>query len=144
MPPPPPTPTSLSDELEGRVREVERSVDRMDGRLGRVEEEVRQFRPLPLENAESRGVIAQLSKDVHGAHESIREMRDDFDEFKQDIAKVREAREEKEREREEKERQRNEDRKAAERRDRYARWIGAAALTLTFISMTVGWLILAL
>lgn len=134
----------MADDLEGRVRECERAVDRMDGRLARVEEEMRQFRPIPIENAEDRAAVVALAKDVHGAHEGIRTLRHDFDEFKLDIARVREQREEKEKEREKADRQREEDRKATERRDRYARWIGAGALTLTFVSMTVGWLILAL
>lgn len=126
------------------MRELERGHDRMHGRLERVEEEMRQFRPIPLESAKDRGVVERLSDDVHNAHDMVRKLSDRFDEYVKEQARIREVREEKEREREKDEQRDRELREATERRDRWARWIGAGALTLTFISMTVGWLILAL
>jgi hypothetical protein len=130
------------------VRELERGQDRFDGRLGRVEEDMKVFRPIPLENAayraETTGAIKAMRDDIHEAFEWMRRWENRFEDYVAEQARIREAREEKEREREKAERQRDEDRKAADRRDRYARWIGAEKMTLTFVSMTVGWLILAL
>jgi chromosome segregation ATPase len=74
--------------------------------------------------------VAKLENNVTGA---LTECRNGLDE----LEKRWEDRERREREREE-------ERKIADRRDRWARWLGAAALTLTFVSMTVGWVILAL
>jgi FtsZ-binding cell division protein ZapB len=131
-------------ELEARVRETERCQDRLDGRLGRVEEDMRLFRPMPLENEKVRATVEALAKDIHEAFEGIRDLRMDFESDRKERQVHREAREEKERERERQEQRDREVREQTERRDRWARWVGAGALTLTFLSMTVGWLILAL
>lgn len=123
----------MADDLEPRVRELERCQDRIDGRLSHIEDDMRTFRPMPIEAAKERAIVERLVDDVHEAHEGVRRIEDRM-----------EARDERERERDREQKQRDEDRRAAARRDRYARWIPAAALTLTFISMTVGWLVLAL
>ncbi len=130
----------MPDSVDTRLREAERAIDRMDGRLSRVDEDMRVFRPIPLEKRAKR---ERLSDDVHEAFEIIRQLRVEFTEHREDVLKVRAAREEREREREKLEAKEREARLASERRDRWARWATVSALTLTFVSMTVGWAIIA-
>lgn len=73
----------------------------MEGRVGRLEEEMRAFRPIPLESAKDRGVVERLAEDVQEAHEAIRELRQELAEDRKDRVRVREEREAKDAEREE-------------------------------------------
>ncbi len=148
--PPPPAP-ALADEFEGRVRAVERGHDILEGRVGRVESDIRVYQPLPLDNEKLRSELAGLAKDVHEAHEGIRRLEVQFREYAAEQQRIREERERKERERDEREREREKlaekekvDRAATERRDRWTRVAVILTLSLAFVSLTINTLLQAL
>jgi predicted nucleic acid-binding Zn-ribbon protein len=134
----------VTENLEARVRDTERSLDRFDGRLGRIEEDMRAFRPIPLENAKDRATVEALAADVHEAHDGIRELRAELTEDRKERHRIRREREEKEREREKVDAKEKADRAATERRDRWTRVAVVLTLTLAFISMTINMLLQAL
>ena len=131
--------------LEQRVEDlVARFNERLMDLAGEVRnmrketaEDFRAFSPLVQEHHEIRADLRHLTEDVSRMRSdvttAIKEFRDGLDHLE-----ARMEKDDKER------RLRQEERTAADRRDRWARALGAIAITLTFVSMTVGWVILAL
>lgn len=129
-------------------------MNRVVEKFNEIGEDFRVFGPMLQDHAKFRSDMDHLSRDFRELRgtlgQAIGEFRGGLDELEarldkeaRERAAVREAREQKERERERQDRQEHEERQKADRRDRWARWAIAASLLLTFVSMTVGWVLLA-
>jgi Sec-independent protein translocase protein TatA len=152
------TPDSALGNLAQRLARLEQRVDdlmtRVVDKFNEIGEDFRVFGPMLQDHAKFRADMDHLSRDFRELRgtlaEAIGEFRSGLDELEARLERearerqaIREAREQKEREREKQDRLETEERHKTERRDRWARWAIAASLLLTFVSMTVGWVLLA-
>jgi DNA repair exonuclease SbcCD ATPase subunit len=156
-------PDSALGQLAQRVARIEQRVDdlasRAIERFGELSETVKaarleatedykMFGPMLEERAEMRAEIRHLDAEIRKIETAFAtavakieaNVVSALTDCRGGLADLERRWEERERE----EKLREEERKLADRRDRWARWLGAVALTFTFVSMTVGWVILAL
>ena len=138
----------LAQRVSALEQRVEDLVARFNERLMDLAGEVRNMRKETAEDFRAFGPIVQehheIRVDLRHLKEDVGRLRSDVNqavtEFRHGLDVLEERMEKDDKER----RIRQEERTIADRRDRWARWLGVVALTLTFISMTVGWAILAL
>lgn len=144
----PDSPEARLTQVERTLADVRQDVAGVRQRTDDHEGDIRSFTPLVIAHARLEEKLAGIQSgldslrkdwrdDVEHFDNAITVLRQEMENDRRDIARVRAEREEKERAAELARREKEKDREIAERRDKIIRWLTFAALVVSAVSSTV-------